>query len=262
MNNNMPSENNKAILDFWNQRAELGILAGTNDFMLTEIEQKFIVETIPEKSHILDIGCGNAMSLIKLAQDKKCTGVGIDFSEGMVAQSKKFVSELGLSEKIKIYQNSVPPAPTDYGKFDVVMSNRALINLQTTEDQRKSVQSIPQILRPGGMYLMIECSWDGGERTNDLRKQLGLEPISPPWHNLFFKEADVKSWQSPDFKIEQFLHISSTYHFLSRVVNAKYAEMNGEELKYDSDINKIAAMLPPQIGDFGPVKAWVWRKTS
>lgn len=250
-----------SLLEFWNQRAGLGTLAGTNDFMLTEIEQKFIADVVPAGSRILDIGCGNAMSLIKLASEKGCTGVGIDFSDRMVAESKKFVVERGLEHKISIYQNAVPPAPTQYGIFDVVMSNRALINLRTTEEQRQAIQCIPRILCPGGMYLMIECSLDGGELTNIMRRQLGLEPINPPWHNLFFREAEVESWQTEDFKIEQFLHISSLYHFLSRVVYAKFAEMKGEELKYDSDINKIALMLPQQIGNFGPVKAWIWRKS-
>lgn len=249
------------IRDFWDQRAELGILAGTNDFMLTEIEQRFIADVVPAGSRILDIGCGNATSLIKLASEKQCSGVGIDFSEGMVAQSKKFVLEHGLEDKLSIRQCRVPPAPTEYGIFDVVISNRSLINLGSTDEQKQTIQSIPQILRSGGMYLMIECSVEGGDMTNEMRQRLGLEPINPPWHNLFFKEADVKSWQLDNFKIEQFLHISSLYHFLSRVVYAKYAELRGEELKYDSDINKIALMLPQEIGNFGPVKAWIWRKT-
>jgi hypothetical protein len=47
---------------------------------------------------------------------------------------------------------------------------------------------------------------------------------------------------------------------LSRVVYAKLAEKSGEELRYDSDINMLAAQLPQEIGEFGPVKACIWRK--
>lgn len=252
----------KNILEFWNCRSELGDLAGTNDFMLTEIEQKFIVETVPYFSKVLDIGCGNALSLIRLAEGKNCTGVGIDFSEGMVNKSSQFVKERGLTEKIKIYQNSVPPIPIEYGNFDVVISNRSLINLTSVDEQRKAVQGVEKILQPGGMYLMIECSNDGAELTNSMRKTLGLGSIEPPWHNLFFNNADVEGWQSENFKIEKLLHISSTYHFLSRVVYAKYAELKNEQLIYDSLINKISLELPQQIGEFGPVKAWIWRKSA
>jgi ubiquinone/menaquinone biosynthesis C-methylase UbiE len=251
-----------AILDFWNSRSNLGELAGTNDFMLTRIEQQFIADVIPHGSHVLDIGCGNALSLVRLAQEKDCSGIGIDFSEGMVKKSREFVDSHGLSDKVYIYQNSVPPVPIEYGTFDVVLTNRSLINLTSTGDQKKAVQEIGKIVRPGGMYLMIECSNDGAEFTNFFRKKLDLEPIEAPWHNLFFNEKEVESWQTDTFKIEQFLHISSTYNFLSRVVYAKHAEVSGEPLVYDSLINKISLDLPQQIGEFGPVKAWIWRKSD
>ena len=84
MDKNTQQDLSQRLEQFWDGRAKLGELAGTNDFMLTEIEQKFISEIIPECSHVLDIGCGNSMSLIKLALEKKCSGVGIDFSKEMV----------------------------------------------------------------------------------------------------------------------------------------------------------------------------------
>ena len=251
---------NKKILNFWNDRASLGELAGTNDFMLTRIEQDFIESIVPPNTRVLDIGCGNSSSLISLAKKSGCRGVGIDFSKEMIHTSKKFVKEAGVDAVVKNHYGSVPPVPKNYGMFDVVISNRSLINLSSLEDQEKSVKSVADVLNPGGMYLMIECLQDGNDFTNSMREKLGLEPICAPWHNLFFRKKDVLAWQSEEFSIEQFLHISSTYHFISRVVYAKLAELKGEELKYDSDLNKIATMLPQQISEFGPVKAWVWRK--
>ena len=248
------------VKEFWNQRATFGVTAGTNDFMLTEIEQKFIASEVPNSTRVMDIGCGNAMSLIKLARENNCTGVGIDYAEGMVAIARDRVLGEQLQEKIEIHHRRIPPVPNEWGVFDVVLSNRCLINLKTTEQQKEAVQSVAALLRSGGTYLMIECSWEGGEATNALRVMMGLERIEPPWHNLFFKQADVESWQSKDFYIESLRHISSTYHFLSRVVYAKLAAERGEELCYDSEINKLAIRLPQQTGQFGPVKAWVWKK--
>jgi hypothetical protein len=71
---------------------------------------------------------------------------------------------------------------------------------------------------------------------------------------------EVKSWSTPAFYLEKIIHVSSTYHFLSRVVNAKLASDSGETLNYDAAINLLAARLPQEIGEFGPVKACIWRK--
>jgi len=247
-------------LEFWNSRAELGILAGTNDFMLTEIEHRFILSMVRPGSNVLDLGCGNGMTLIRLAKENGCRGMGIDFSEKMVEVAREAVAREGLSDRLSISHVAVPPIPDQIGKFDYVISQRCFINLKTVDEQKAAVQGVEKLLRSDGVYLMIECSNDGGNATNELRERLGLEPLAAPWHNLFFNNADVQSWQTERFRIKELRHISSTYHFLSRVVYAALAAEKGEELKYDSEINKLSLKLPQETGIFGPVKCWVWKK--
>lgn len=248
------------ILDFWDGRSTLGNRSGTEDFMLTKLEQTFIKSMVPKNSRVMDIGCGTSQTLIELAKNKNCSGVGIDFSSGMVNESIKNIESNGLSSKIKISQSSVPPIPEDFGLFDVVLTNRSLINLNNIKLQEEAVKGIKKIVKPGGMYLMIECSINGLEFTNSLRKILGIEPLTVPWHNVFFLEEDVKSWQTKDFRIKDFMHITSTYYFLSRVINAKLSKILSRQPNYDDTLNKISLLLPQQIGAFGSVKAWVWEK--
>jgi len=250
------------VLEFWNKRADLGKTAGTNDFVLTELEQRFIVDNVPANSRIIDIGCGNGDSLIRLVKEKGVHGVGIDFSEKMIETAQKAIDDHGLTDKIQLFQRVLPPVPNEWGQFDLAYSQRCLINLKTTEEQRIAAMSVQNLLKPGGIYIMMECNLDGGERTNEIRCSLDLEPIDPPWHNLFFREAEVASWSTDEFKLEAVYPISSTYHFLSRVVYARLAADKNEELKYDSDINLLALKLPPMIGNFGPVNAWIWRKKA
>ena len=54
---------------------------------------------------------------------------------------------------------------------------------------------------------------------------------------------------------------SSTYYFLSRVVNAAVAAEAGEDPDYDSFINRLALKLPP-MGDMGQGKIWLWRRKA
>ena len=256
----MKNEKNNDILKFWDERASLGDLAGTNDFVLTGIEQSFLVNTVERNSHVLDIGCGNGSSLIKLIQQKGCTGVGIDFSEEMVKLAKQASLSQALGDRVNWQQSNVPPVPKTLGQFDVIYSQRCLINLTNVEQQKEAVLSVQNSLKSGGTYIMLECFNEGAEETNVLRLRLGLEAMNAPWHNLFFDLHEVKSWSTSSFYVEKIIHISSTYHFLSRVINAKLAANSGSELHYDDPINILAAQLPQEIGDFGPVKACIWRK--
>ncbi len=249
-----------AILDFWNQRALLGRTAGTNDVVLTEIEQQFLVSSVPQGARILDIGCGNGGSLIRLAKEKDVRGTGFDFSENMVVTARKAIAEAGFEDRLSIHQGGVPPIPTKFGKFPIAYSQRCLINLRTSDEQREAVLSVADVLDPGGTYIMIECFNEGAANTNHLRRMIGLEPMPAPWHNRFLNLHEVKEWSTPNFFVDRVIHISSTYHLLSRVVYAKLAEKTGEELQYESDINLIAAQLPQEIGEFGPVKACIWKK--
>lgn len=258
----MKPDADPAILDFWNQRALLGRTAGTNDVILTELEQRFLVNFVPAGSRVLDIGCGNAGSLIRLAKEKAITGIGFDFSEGMVTTARAAVAQDNLQSRLEIHPGGVPPISTEFGRFPIAYSQRCLINLKTSEEQRDAVLSAADVLEPGGIYIMMECFNEGAAETNLLRNMIGLQPMTVPWHNRFFNLHEVKEWSRPGFYVEKVIHISSTYHFLSRVVYAKLAEKTGEELQYESDINVLAAQLPQEIGEFGPVKACIWRKAK
>ncbi len=256
----MDNQSENKILKLWDERASLGNLAGTNDFVLTGIEQSFLFNTIQQGSRILDIGCGNGSSLMKLISEKGCTGVGVDFSDEMVKVAKQAAQSQGMDARVEWHQRGVPPVPNEWGQFDVAYSQRCLINLTDVKQQKEAVLSVKDTLKSGGTYIMLECFMEGAEETNLLRRRLGLQAMDAPWHNLFFHLHEVKSWSTPSFYLEKVVHISSTYHFLSRVINAKLSADSGEALRYDAAINLLAAQLPQEIGEFGPVKACIWRK--
>ncbi len=250
---------NEKKLQFWNERAQQGQNAGSDDFILKTLETRFISETIPAGTSVLDIGCGNGDSLIALAQHKNCTGVGVDFSPEMVKLAQAQASKLNLGSKLRFEVSSALALPADLGTFDCAYSQRCLINLDSADEQHKAFLGIMEHVRKGGFYLMVESFIDGLDRTNALRTIFNLEEMKPPWHNLFFKDSDVQRWATSAFQLKQVVPLSSTYHFLSRVVYAAVAQKTGEQLRYDSDINMLSLQLPV-IGDFGPVRAYRWGK--
>ena len=54
-------------------------------------------------------------------------------------------------------------------------------------------------------------------------------------------------------------HISSSYYFVSRVINAWLAKENGEEPQYDAVVNRLGLELP-ELGDLGQTKLWIFVK--
>lgn len=248
-------------LDFWNSRAELGEIAGTNDFPLKDLELKLIHEKIAPGASVLDVGCGNGDTLLSLARDKGCSGVGIDFSEKMVELAQTKSHSAGRDAEVRFQRGAIPGLPAGLGEFDYALTERCLINLEDEASQRRAFEEIMSHVKPGGHYLMIESCVQGLERTNELREILGLERMDPPWHNAFLDESSVPKWATEQFSLEEVIPFSSTYHFLSRVVYARLAEDKGEPLRYDSEINMLACRLPI-IGDFGPARLWLWRRKS
>lgn len=244
--------------EFWNNRAGLKEIAGTNDFPLKGLELNLILARVPEQTSVLDVGCGNGETLMRLAREKNCTGVGLDFSEKMVALARHTSERDGLGDKVRFEIATLPDLPEELGEFDYALTERCLINLDSEATQRQAFLKIMSKVKPGGRYLMIESSIQGLERTNELRRQLGLETMDPPWHNVFLSESSVENWGTDQYILEEVVPFTSTYHFLSRVVYARLAADKDEELRYDSDINMLACRLPV-IGNFGPVRLWSWR---
>jgi cyclopropane fatty-acyl-phospholipid synthase-like methyltransferase len=250
------------IRKFWNSRAEFGHVSGSNDFIIKDIETKEIFNEIRPNSRILEVGCGNGETLIRLAKEKNCSGLGIDFSPDMISLANKNAKKAGVEDKVT-FKIGQAPGIGKLGKFDYALSQRCLGNLTCVEDQRKTVENIMKNLESRGAYIMVEDCIQGHNKLNEIRKNMGMEPIGIYWFNLFFDANEVANWGSDDFFLESGpKSLGSTYYLLSRVIYAKLEHDKGtkpEDLKYDSDINMLAYKIP-NIGDLGAPSLWIWRK--
>ncbi len=244
------------VRSFWNERGKMERVGGTNDQIAQEIEEKILLARVPENAHVCDIGCGDGNLLFQLHAQKQCHGIGVDYSQPFIEQC----NENNTSKSLKFEWHDIAQLDGSLGPFDVVITKRCLINLENLEAQKAAFGKIINLLKPTGIYLMVEAFDDGNEKLNELRIPLGLEPMKAPWHNLYFKLDDVLNWAREfPVKLQELSHFSSTYYFLSRVVNAKIARDNNEDPRYDSEINKVALDLPP-YGEFGATKLLIWGK--
>ena len=247
------------VCAFWNSRAELGQWAGTRDVIAKQLEVDAISTYVREGMRILEVGCGNGITAIEIARRHKVEILGIDFAKEMITAANSMLAGQQLQGSAKFQVGDVLGSLGLIEKFDLIYSERVLINLPDWPAQRQAILNMTELLAEKGLYVMCENSQDGLTQINSLRAQVGLPAIIPPWHNRYFRDAEVEQMRVPGVILEGVNYYSSTYYFLSRVVNACLAAQEGKDPDYSAPINQLALRLPP-IGDFGQGRIWLWRK--
>jgi len=257
----MASAKTDGVREFWNRRAGLGKWAGTQDLIAKELELKTIVEFVHPGMRVLDAGCGNGITAIELARRFRVEITAIDYAKEMVEAARQIATTVPLTGTIEFQEGDVTNLVNLRGDFDLIYTERVLINLADWPAQKKAVEELTGLLCVGGRYVMLENSQDGLEKINDLRRQVDLDPVVPPWHNRYLRDSELAELSLPGVTCEKIIYHSSTYYFLSRVVNASLAAREGKQPEYDSPINELALHLPA-IGDLGQGRTWVWKRVA
>jgi SAM-dependent methyltransferase len=229
----------------WNERAELGERAGTDDLIAKTLEQRALLDAMPDEGSILEIGCGRGETA-QLVAALHPNLVAVDNAPAMVLAAAALAPDIDfrIADLFDIE-----------GMYDVIYTQRCLINIA---DQERAFQTIADHLNPGGVYLSIECSQDGLDAINATRETVGLSAIEPPyrWHRYLL---DSELAKVDCLELKECRQFSSTYYFLSRVVNAALAKERGEEPDYDDPVNQLAYDLP-SYGPWSQTRLWIWEK--
>lgn len=245
---------------FWNSRASLGVAAGSNDIIAKKLEIEALASYVKDGCRILDFGCGNGLTALELASRYNVNVCGIDYSEEMIRAARELSNRAELRGSVQFQVGDVSSLKLINERFDLIYTERVIINLRDWNEQSHVIGLLTGLLLPGGKYAMCENSEDGLDMVNSMRKCLQLPPISPPWHNRYLKDDEVTSLVIPGVTLENINYYSSTYYFLSRVINAALADQNGVSPEYASPLNHLALRLPPAMGRLGQGRIWLWRK--
>ena len=249
------------IKEYWNNQAEkygTDSLATMPDSILKELEIKNIAKYLLTNKKILDIGCGNGYSTIQLAKKIKSQFWGCDYSEKMIEKARQALKKekSAVKGRLNFITADISALPFKNNTFDIVASDRCLINLPTLKHQVLAAKEIHQVLKKRGLYVMCEDTQEGLKRLNQLRKTMGLYKIPNRWHNLYINEKKFFAVIKKFFELKLVDNFSSTYYLASRIFNGKLAALEKKEPDYNHPINQIAAKLPA-IGDYGPLKIFV-----
>jgi len=213
---------------------------------------------------VLEIGCGNGYTLSHLSTHfPEFEFTGLDFSEDLleIARSRNL-------KAVKFEQGDARELRFDDESFDVIFTERCIINLLTWEEQQQALNEMRRILRKGGHILFMESFTEGYNNLNKARVELGLESIPMPHHNLYFEREIFEAFVLQQFDIVTASHLGgenidvprnflSSHYFTARVLHPLLTK--GDPFMKNTEFVKFFSFLPPS-GCYSAIEAYILRK--
>lgn len=213
---------------------------------------------------ILDLGCGNGYTLEQVARaHPRNRYFGLDFTEELLT-----IARNRHIKGAEFAQGDARSLQFRSASFDLVYTERCLINILDWKQQVAALDEVARVLRRGGHYLMIECFTDGLANNNKARRECGLPEIPEAYHNKYIdREAFFETIRGKFLLLEpaQFRarggpelcsNFLSSYYFISRVL---YPAVTKGEVARNSEMAKFFSFLPP-VGQYSPIQALVLRR--
>jgi ubiquinone/menaquinone biosynthesis C-methylase UbiE len=221
------------------------------DFRLRELEIDLGLEHIRDGDSVLDVGCGPGVALRAYATARRIRAVGIDYSDEMIETAKRRLQETGVDAEIEFGVASVTKLPSDDEEFDVVTSHRCLMALLDWEKQQEALREIHRVLKPSGVLVLMEGTFEGIRRLNDYRRRFGLDEIDPSGrerlHTLKFHEQELLEFTEPLYELVRVQRFGM-YYFLTRIVQPLLAAPDPPS--YDHPLNEVAMQVARMVPDF------------
>ncbi|KAL6262754.1 hypothetical protein P5V15_005545 [Pogonomyrmex californicus] len=115
-----------------------------------------------ERDKIIDVGCGNAMTLVELAEEGFTNLTGVDYSQKGIDLARMVLNDNNLPNvnlKIcDILDNALPcdfKVVHDKGTYDAISLNPE----NPTIKRQKYIENVHRILLPGGYFILTSCNW-------------------------------------------------------------------------------------------------------
>ncbi len=258
------------IKDYWEDPNTRSLI----DVNLRKLEEGVVLPYLEPNQEVIDIGCGGGEStVIYGAKVKRC--LGLERSDYLRQQAETRIATAQL-QQTSIVAGEVAHLEAYQASFDLAITQRCLINLTSWKQQKQAIDNIRATLRPGGIYVMIENTFEGHDAVNAFREKLGLKKVSRHWHNLFFHHDDLMDYLLDGrFRLIKH-HTFDLYYLLTRVYVNLFASFEGFGKNAQKDaIFEQADLAARQLyetfgesikfGDgpsFGPIQGFVLRRVD
>lgn len=125
-----------------------------NGYFVDQLAERF--EALPSAARVLDVGCGPADIVVRLAQRHPGWRIeAVDGSAAMLAHARTAVQRAGLTERVRLVHARIPHAPLEERRFDVVLSNSLLHHLP---DAAVLWELIARVAEPGAAIVVMDLT--------------------------------------------------------------------------------------------------------
>ncbi|KAL0129937.1 hypothetical protein PUN28_001893 [Cardiocondyla obscurior] len=135
-----------------------------------------------ENDKIIDVGCGNAMTLVELAKEGFANLVGVDYSQKGVELARMVLNDNNFPnvkiEICDILDNTLPhdfKIVHDKGTYDAISLNPE----NSTAQRQKYIENIHRILLPDGYFILTSCNWTKEELLRHFTSHFELDSQLP-----------------------------------------------------------------------------------
>jgi ubiquinone/menaquinone biosynthesis C-methylase UbiE len=146
---------------------------------------------VKDGDQILDLGCGTGLLSLKCLQQARCSVMGADYSQEMLAILKDKIQKLKLKDKISLCLMDAASLKFKDRTFDKVVSSVALHHLK---DKLPALKRVFRVLKPGGIFIIGEVDMDAtGKHTDTKRLKHMLRVLEQEWVPAL-KDAGVEAF--------------------------------------------------------------------
>jgi ubiquinone/menaquinone biosynthesis C-methylase UbiE len=270
----------KQIREHWDLLAKMygiGVMSTTKTPTIKALEIDAIARSLSlistsmsDLKEVLEVGCGNGHNIYGLAQlFPKLKFVGLDYSNKMISAAQKIGLQSALPNVNFAVADVLNLAKHQdlEEKFDVVFTDRLLINLNTWDLQKKGLSELNKCVKHNGFLLLIENFTTSYLNQNQLRNALNLDNRTPDPYNLFLNEDKLESFLKNKLKLS-FVFSDNFGSLHDLLLYVLLPHLNNGRVVYDSPImNSVTQLLlnfpnnlQKNFGNFGQNKLYLFRK--
>jgi ubiquinone/menaquinone biosynthesis C-methylase UbiE len=257
------------ILRHWQTQAKrhgIDPAASWSDIHAIELELREMCRRIADGQKVLEVGCANGFTTLRLAGMRRIEILGVDLAPEMIEQAQLALEGLGddVATRVRFVVGDATALDLGSDTYDIVLVKRVLINLGSWERQLMALAESIRVLRPGGRLLLSEATIQNWEALNRFRDEWGLEPIPVPSFNLYVDREQLVETLAERGRVVEVSDFSSSYYVGTRVLKPLLTEALGRgpaAAQPDTEINRWFSHVPA-AGDYGIQVLFVFEKPA